>query len=426
MTFKKQLLGVISSFLLVGTIVSASSESAYQSVYEAHEKEALRIEKAIDSEFITLTDKQDLSNKVSEFNQVKNYKTRAELKKIINSEKQQVAKVEEKLVEKEKKIASKEYDYLKIDIEDLEKKSKEAFVLGSDSDETAQLKKEIIRLTDIETVHSIRELSSQVSELDKKLANNQAKAKELVNQLTELNKTNNKLAKNEYLLASDKKELGNDLKKNSVYFKDADDLTVLEARFSESSQVLEVVQTNIKETEKDFKENEKDVKTLIGQVKTLVEEGDLTKEEIASIDKHMSSLIDRLDLKDYQAGDLKRHQAALRADYEDYGKLSKERIEKARKIAEKEAKEQQKREEEAQKKAAQEAQRQAQQNQNNQSVEQPTVNGEWTQAPSGHRYLKVESGKTYRQVKNPNNFQLITDEEAASYSPGHGNGSAKQ
>jgi hypothetical protein len=56
----------------------------------------------------------------------------------------------------------------------------------------------------------------------------------------------------------------------------------------------------------------------------------------------------------------------------------------------------------------------------------PTLVGDWHQAPAGYKYLKVESGKTYGQVKNPGNFSLITEAEAANYSPGHGNGSAKQ
>ncbi|MFC6346575.1 hypothetical protein ACFP66_04725 [Vagococcus carniphilus] len=51
---------------------------------------------------------------------------------------------------------------------------------------------------------------------------------------------------------------------------------------------------------------------------------------------------------------------------------------------------------------------------------------EWHKAPAGKRFLDKESQLTYKQVKNPSNFEEISEEEAAKYKPGHGNRSAKQ
>lgn len=57
----------------------------------------------------------------------------------------------------------------------------------------------------------------------------------------------------------------------------------------------------------------------------------------------------------------------------------------------------------------------------------PVSVGGWTQAPAGQKYLKDSSGCYYGQVKNPDNFSLISEADAyANYRPGHGNGSAKQ
>ena len=56
-----------------------------------------------------------------------------------------------------------------------------------------------------------------------------------------------------------------------------------------------------------------------------------------------------------------------------------------------------------------------------------TTSDGWVAAPAGQVYCKAESMRYYAYVKNPGNFMLMSigDAQAAGYTPGHGNGSAK-
>jgi hypothetical protein len=127
-----------------------------------------------------------------------------------------------------------------------------------------------------------------------------------------------------------------------------------------------------------------------------------------------------LGLKDYEPGDLATNFQSLKMDYDSSLSTSNQRVAAAKKAEQEKA---------AQEKAAQEkaaAEAAQQQAAASASPASSTVVGGWYQAPAGYKYLKGDSGKTYGQVKNPGNFSLITDSEAAAYTPGHGNGSAKQ
>lgn len=152
----------------------------------------------------------------------------------------------------------------------------------------------------------------------------------------------------------------------------------------------------------------------------LLAKGDLNSDERAELNGIRTGLNEALSLKNYQTGDLSSSYTTLKISYDSSYRLSNERKEQTKRLAQ----------EAARKKAEEEkaAQKQTQANTllNNKTPAPIPNSGGWNQAPAGYKFLKVESGKTYGQVKNPDNFRLITEAEAAKYTPGHVNGSAKQ
>lgn len=160
----------------------------------------------------------------------------------------------------------------------------------------------------------------------------------------------------------------------------------------------------------------------------MLDDGDLTKDETKELTTAKTTLEDSLALKDYSPGTLKDDFAALDSQYDSAKTSSDKRIADKKKEAEAAAKAEREKQAKEQAEAAEQAKANEEANQANanQATPSPSLVGEWYQAPAGYKFLKVESGKTYGQVKIPENFTLITDSEAQSYSPGHGNGYAKQ
>ncbi|MGY3749039.1 V-type ATP synthase subunit I domain-containing protein [Vagococcus acidifermentans] len=413
MSFKKKLLGIILSFSIIGTVASSADHNAYQKVFDDYGKNEIKIEKALNSEFISANDTIRLEESLAKTREVKDTETRRELKAVLSKEKQILKEVEQAIMLNEITAADKEFFDLNERITTLETKSKENFILKLDEEQIPQLKDDVSKLKGSTKVKPIRLLSEKVNAFSRQLADNQEKLTSYSLELQELNKKSGTLAKKEYITDNERTSLQKDSQENELFFKDADNLDDIEKRIADSKKLVEEIESKQKETEADFKEYKTKSEELIKSIEVLLSAGDLTAEEESSLKSGVQSIKNKLNRDDYQPGDLKAVYMDAQSDYSDYLKKSDARIAEAKKKAEE--------------KAAAEAARQAEIKASaNNSPGEATYSAGWYRAPAGYKYLKVESGKTYGQVKNPGNFRLITDAEAANYSPGHGNGSAKQ
>ncbi len=413
MKLKQTMLGIVLAFTSAGAVATSVNSDAYQEVYDKHNQQEILVKKALDSEFISTDDKEKLENDLKEFTEAKTSKTKKSLDRLIDDEKENLEKAQINLTETESKVAKKELTILQKDITAIQKKSKEKFVLNEDTKIAEDLKSEVAKITSVEKVKPIRLVATKADDLSKEMSENQTTTKKIVEELKGLNKQSDELVKKKYVNEGDKKSLEKDSKENSQFFKDADNLDTVKKRHEDSKKLVTDADTKQKETELDFKENETKSRDLLSSSEKLLAKGQLNESESIKLKDQVDQLKSSLELKDYQPGDLGSKYSTQKSEFDQQQKVSDQRIEESRKKAEAEAKEQAKKEAEAQKKADAES-------------SEPTLVGEWYQAPPGKKFLKSQSGKTYGQVKNPGNFNLITIEEAANYSPGHGNGSAKQ
>ena len=438
MSFKGKIVGVVLSFLTVGTIATATDQGAYQEIYDEHHKQTEKIESALNSEFIGDSDSNKLEEKLEQFDEVKETSSRNELRELLRSEKQTLKEVEKNLVSKEKSVAKDEWSTLEKEFATLELKSQEKFVLKADIEEVTDLKEDVSQLKTSSIVFPIREASQKVADLSQKVKKNQEQVLSNVDELKKINESSQLLAKEKYVTKEEVTTLEQDRKNNDAFIKEADDLDAIQDRVLASSELVLEIEAKQKETAEDFKNHQEKTESLIKEMEKLLANGTITseeKEELTAINKKMSNSLQR---KDYLPGDLERNIEEYQPVYDEIKASSDAKIAEAKKKAEekakREAEERQKAEEQArieeekrQQAAVAEAQRQAESNTAmNQGQGEATYSGGWYQAPAGYKYLKSESGKTYGQVKNPGNFSLITESEAANYSPGHGNGSAKQ
>lgn len=420
MKLKQTILSIAVAFLSIGAVATSVDSSKYQEVEKLQVKQEKKMKKAIASEFITPEDAVKLKNNIDEFAKAEKIESRKALLKMIDKEKADIKKVEKSLVKNEADTAKKELAELHNSFEKLEVQSAEAFVFKEDEQEVKTLKKEIDKLPkDIKKVQPIRAVSIKVSELSAKIKKNQTEAKKATETLKELNQASEELSDKEYLGLADKETLEKDREKNNQLIKNADSIATIEAREKESKELIEKLTKKSDETEKDFKANEEKARNLLKSMEKLIKEGELNSEEVTELNKQVKTLSDSLDLKEYKPGDLEKNYASQKESYDKYEKNSSERLE-ARKKKEKE--EAAAKEKEKQEKAKQDAAKKAKAEMDTVTIHSDT----WTKAPAGKRYLDRESQLTYKQVKEPKNFELISEEEATKYKPGHGNGSAKQ
>ncbi|WP_122646383.1 hypothetical protein [Enterococcus mediterraneensis] len=419
MKLRRELLGIILAFSATGIVATTTNAQAYQTTYEQQNKQEVKIKKLLDSEFISEADQKQLKQEMATIDKAEKSATRRTLRAKIDQEKKYIAAAQKNIVANEAQAAQDELAQLTNDLKVIETKSQEAFILDDDVQQVEELKEELTALTSSKKVQPIRELATEVDELATEMEDNQSQLIALSKDLKKLNQTSEELTKKDYLTSEDKKLLEKDQKENAKYFDDAVELAAIESRKSDSQDLVDLLQSKQEESEKDFKENKKDATKIIQSTKTLLSSGNLTSEEKDELNKASKTLNASLALKDYEPGDLAADYQALQEKYDDYSDNSKQRIAEAKKKAEQAEKA-------AAEKAAEAAKQQASQANNSSTAGKPTLSGGWYQAPDGYKFLKVSSGKTYGQVKNPNNFSLITVAEAANYSPGHGNGSAKQ
>lgn len=416
MSIKKKLVGIVLSFAAVGGIATNTYEASYQKIYDEHETNKTEMLKIMGSEFISDSDKSMLENQLTRFADVKDSDVKSKLTDLIELEQENIETVQQAIVKNEATVAKKEINVLQTELDKLTSKSEEPFILKEDALLIDKLQQEIKMLDTSVKVKPVREIAQEVDDLSIQLIDNQKQAKSSVEELKEFNKKLEDLSKHEYVLVPDKKLIKETQKENAELFDHVDDLQVVKDRQKESNQLVEKITTKIKDSEFDFKEHGPKVKELINLSNKLLSEGQLEDSEQEQLNSYVTVIKDTLEKKGYNPGDLKKHYERIQPEYETLLKNSQKRLaeaaEKAAAEAKRQAEETRKQEEEARKQAEQAA--------------GPTMNGDWYQAPAGFKYLKVTSGKTYGQVKNPNNFSLITEAEAANYSPGHGNGSAKQ
>ena len=430
MKLRRTLLGIVLAFSTAGIIATNSDAEAYEEVYEQQNQQEIHINEVLASEFISTDDHKLLEEGLERVEEAEQSETRSSLRSMMAEEKKQLLEVQQRLISKEAEVAKSELTQLIEELESLEKKSQEPYVVAEDSLQVESMKGELDSLASVKKVHPIRTLASELSNLSTQMSDNQTLLVDSINELRELNKKSDELSNKEYLLESDKEALKNDEKENAQYFEDADDFELVKSRKSDSQKLISQLKTKQEKTEKDFQENESQTNELIKTTNTLISEGNLTSEEKDKLNEVIQTLSNSLEMTDYEPGDLAKNYAILQTNYDESMSNSNQRIAAAKEKAETEAKEKAEREKEA---AAQQASNSSSSSSgtssntsSSTSTPSPSLSGEWYQAPSGYKFLKVDSGKTYGQVKNPNNYNLITASEAGNYSPGHGNGYAKQ
>lgn len=146
MSFKKKLLGIILSFSIIGTVASSADHNAYQKVFDDYGKNEIKIEKALNSEFISANDTIRLEESLAKTREVKDTETRRELKAVLSKEKQILKEVEQAIMLNEITAADKEFFDLNERITTLETKSKENFILKLDEEQIPQLKDDVSKL----------------------------------------------------------------------------------------------------------------------------------------------------------------------------------------------------------------------------------------------------------------------------------------
>lgn len=424
---RRELLGIILAFSTAGMFATRADANAYQEIHQQQAQQANQMQEVLASEFITTEDSKQLEQELLTFDQAKDKKNRRTLRNLHQSGQESLKTAQENLLLEEAKVANKEYKQLVKALDKLETKSQESFVLADDQQFVADLSDEIAELKDSSVVEPIRLTARQIKQLSQSLADNQVDMMTLVEQLKETNRSSETLAKKKYITANEVKELTADRKENAKYFEQANDLSKVQKRQKASNQLMEGIEERQITSEKDFKDYQELAEKISNLSKNLLEKGDLTKEEQETLTAGNQKISDALTLVAYQPGDLQQLTTDLTEHYETYAAKSEERIEKTRQGAEAkriaEEKAEAKRQADAriaEQAAAEEAARQ------NAAPPTATQSGDWYQAPAGYKYLKVDSGLTYGQVKIPGNFSLISDAEATNYSKGRGNGWAKQ
>lgn len=421
---KRELAGIILAFSAAGIFATGADTQAYQAVAKQRDQQELKLDSALDSEFISAADQKLLNQKISAYDKVEDTATRRTLRKKITQDNQALSQVQEHLQKTEAAVAKKEYQQLAQAVAAVAKKGQEDFILADDTSQVQDLQDELSKLAEVETVQPIRTVAGQVSTLAAAMKTNQEELKSAVAELRKANETSAELAKKAYLSDSEKSELQKDQQENARFFEDAQELATVATRKTASQELITRLQDKQEAAEKDFK-NKGQADKLLASADTLLAANDLTADEKAKLTASRQALTASLELKDYTPGDVAANYTSLQSVYDNTVTSRNQRIEEAKKKAAAEAAEKAAQEKKAAEAAAKAAAEQAAASTT--AVPAPTLAGEWYQAPAGYKFLKVESGLTYGQVKQPNNFSLITEAEAAAkYRPGHGNGSAKQ
>lgn len=426
MIMKKEILSIIAVFFVAGLVATTADAASYRAVESARDPQVEKIIAAEHSEFISSADKEKLATTRTANDDAESTVTRRTMRARMASEKKLLAAVQKRSDTTEAGVAQDEVDDVEDKLDDLDEQSEEAFILARDVDQLDDLKDELDDVEDATRVKPVRALAGKVDSLATDMTTNQSEAVAVVDQMKELNQQSAELVKKKYILDADKKAVAADQKENEKFFADADNLDDLTKRQETSQTLVTTLTTKQADSEKDFKDNEAQSKKLVQSTGELLKTGNLTADEKNKLTASNNALNNALGLKDYKPGALATTFLALKTEYDtSAGSSNKRNADAAAKKAadEKAAADKAAADKAAQEKAA------AQQGQAvaaaSSSPGAPTVSGGWTTAPAGWVYYRPDSGKTYRSVKNPQNYRLVTNAEAANYTPGHSNGSAR-
>ncbi|MBM7708640.1 hypothetical protein [Enterococcus lemanii] len=408
MRIRRELIGIVLAFSTAGIFATKANENAYQEIYTQQTKQVVRINETLKSEFISSEDSKLLTRELNNFELVEKKQNRKALNKLIETEKQHLSEVEERNLLAEAKTAQKEYSLLLKEFTTLEKKSEEAYVLLEDKQNIPDVKQEVNNLKSTDKVKPIRNLEKKIHNLFQGISIKQQQMISAIDELKDLNIESSALLSRKYVSKEDKNLLETDQNESSQFFENANDIEIVIKRRETSQKLINQISEKQEKIERDFTDNEDQSLALIDSVNTLLSTGELSTIEKETLKTTSLLLTNSLNLTEYQPGNLAINYQELKKNYDEYSNNSTKRLE-----------------EKAQQQAAAERQAALEAEKASGPGELRLV-GDWYQAPAGYKFLKESSRLTYGQVKKPNNFRLITIEEAANYSPGHGNGSAKQ
>lgn len=217
MRLRRDLLGIVLSFLTVGTFATSVDADAYQELYNQQDRQEETIKETMASEFTTEDDHQELQDYLDQIAEAEKSETKTSLQSLINKEKDFLASVKERNSDKEANVATSEIKKLEKALNTLKSKSEEPFILSSDQDKLNNLSHQMTDVRSSKMVAPVRDLSADISKLASVMGRNQQKILKLVDSLKEANKQADSLAKQKYLTDDEKKSLS-DLQKIIVSF----------------------------------------------------------------------------------------------------------------------------------------------------------------------------------------------------------------
>lgn len=101
MRLRRDLLGIVLSFLTVGTFATSVDADAYQELYNQQDRQEETIKETMASEFTTEDDHQELQDYLDQIAEAEKSETKTSLQSLINKEKDFLASVKERNSDKE-------------------------------------------------------------------------------------------------------------------------------------------------------------------------------------------------------------------------------------------------------------------------------------------------------------------------------------
>lgn len=123
MKLRKELLGIVLAFSMTGIIATSVNANAYQDVYDQQEKQEQKINKLLQSVFISEDEQSTLEHELSSFDQVKDRENRQGLLDLIAQSEATLAKVEKSVSSAEANAVKTELSQIKTQLDALAKKA---------------------------------------------------------------------------------------------------------------------------------------------------------------------------------------------------------------------------------------------------------------------------------------------------------------
>ena len=233
MKLRKELLGIVLAFSMTGIIATSVNANAYQDVYDQQEKQEQKINKLLQSVFISEDEQSTLEHELTSFDQVKDRENRQGLLDLIAQSEATLAKVEKNVSSAEANAVKTELSQIKTQLDALAKKSDEAFITKDDQTQINEITEKYQTVFGTSEITPVRSLANEVTTLAKAVERHQKELISLVDKLKEDNKATDTLLKKDYLSERDKKDLTQNKAVNQTFFEDADEKTAVEERQSD-------------------------------------------------------------------------------------------------------------------------------------------------------------------------------------------------